>query len=162
MSPNDVKTLFIFELNVVQSAAVKTPRLVADDDGKLIVIVPDVVIGDPETFTSVPVDPVATATDVTDPVETFAHDKTDPSVVKYFPPLPVCVGKFVTNVYASFQLDCEIVVGIAYPAAYEIAIVPDDVIGDPVTDNPVGTETATDVTAGMFTFTQFVPLYCNN
>jgi hypothetical protein len=157
-----VKTLFIFVLNVVQSAAVKTPRLVADADGKLIVIVPDVVIGDPATLTSVPVDPVAIATDVTDPVATFAHDKTDPLVVKNRPALPVCVGKLVTNVYASFQLDCEIVVGMAYPAAYEIAIVPVDVIGDPETANPVGTETATDVTAGMFTFTQFVPLYCNN
>lgn len=162
MSPNDVKTLFIFALNVVQSAAVKTPRLVADADGKLIVIVPAVVIGDPETLTSVPVDPVAIATDVTDPVATFAHDKTDPLVVKNRPALPVCVGKFVTNVYASSQFACLIVVGIAYPAAYEIAIVPDDVIGFPETANPVGTETSTDVTAGMFTFTQFVPLYCNN
>lgn len=72
--------------------------MVADDDGKLIVIVPDVVIGDPETFTSVPVEPVAIATDVTDPVETFAQDKTDPFVVKYFPAFPVWVGNAETNV----------------------------------------------------------------
>lgn len=42
-----------------------------------------------------------------------------------------------------------------------MAIVPDDVIGFPETDKPVGTETSTDVTHGKLTFTQLVPLYCN-
>ena len=44
------------------------------------------------------------------------------------------------------QLPWLVVVGILYPLCKEIAIVPEVVIGDPATDKPVGTLTATLVT----------------
>jgi hypothetical protein len=58
-------TLDTLLLKVDQSADDKAPRLVADAVGKLIVMFPELVIGEPLTLTSVPVLPKVIPTEVT-------------------------------------------------------------------------------------------------
>ena len=59
---------------------------------------------------------------------------------------PVVVSDVMRLVYAVSHSVCLVVVGIEYPLCKDIAIVPLDVIGEPLTLNPVGTLTATLVT----------------
>lgn len=86
---------------------------------------------------SVPLDvavvvyPELNATDLIVPVDTIFAEFT----------VPVKVGD-ASGALASSA----VVVGIVYPDAKEIAIVPDVVIGEFATESPVGTDTPTEVT----------------
>lgn len=62
------------------------------------------------------------------------------------PLVPVTVRLVIRLVYAVSQFDWEVVVGIAYPAVNVKANVPEEVTGEPLTDNPVGTVIETEVT----------------
>ncbi len=55
MAESEVEEILL--LKVVQSALVRSPLLVADDDGMLRVSEPPSIAGEPETPTSVPVEP---------------------------------------------------------------------------------------------------------
>jgi hypothetical protein len=61
----------------------------------------------------------------------FTHDIVVPLVVRNFPELPVIKG------------------GMPYPVVKARVSVPDVVIGDPLTVNPVGADSATDVTVPL-------------
>jgi hypothetical protein len=61
----------------------------------------------------------------------FTHDIIVPLVVRNLPLLPVISG------------------GIPYPVVKAKASVPDVVMGDPLTVNPVGADSATDVTVPL-------------
>jgi hypothetical protein len=61
----------------------------------------------------------------------FTQDIVVPLVVRNFPLLPVISG------------------GMPYPVVKAKASVPDVVIGDPLTVNPVGADSATDVTVPL-------------
>jgi hypothetical protein len=61
----------------------------------------------------------------------FTHDIVVPLVVRNLPLLPVISG------------------GMPYPVVNARASVPDVVIGDPLTVNPVGADNATDVTVPL-------------
>jgi hypothetical protein len=61
----------------------------------------------------------------------FAHDIVVPLVVRKRPELPVIKG------------------GMPYPVVNARVSVPDETIGDPETENPVGADSATDVTVPL-------------
>jgi hypothetical protein len=61
----------------------------------------------------------------------FAHDIIVPLVVRNLPELPVISG------------------GMPYPVVNARVSVPDDTMGDPETENPVGADSATDVTVPL-------------
>jgi hypothetical protein len=61
----------------------------------------------------------------------FTHDIVVPLVVRNFPELPVISG------------------GMPYPVVKARVSVPDVVMGDPETENPVGADSATDVTVPL-------------
>jgi hypothetical protein len=61
----------------------------------------------------------------------FDHDIVVPLVVRNLPLLPVISG------------------GMPYPVVKAKASVPDDTMGDPETENPVGADSATDVTVPL-------------
>jgi hypothetical protein len=71
------------------------------------------------------------AAPVTSVPEIFTHDIVVPLVVRNLPELPVIRG------------------GMPYPVVKAKASVPDEVIGDPLTVNPVGADSATDVTVPL-------------
>jgi hypothetical protein len=61
----------------------------------------------------------------------FTHDIVAPLVVRNLPLFPVISG------------------GMPYPVVNANASVPDDTMGDPETENPVGADNATDVTVPL-------------
>jgi hypothetical protein len=74
---------------------------------------------------------VLIAAPVTSVPAIFTHDIVVPLVVRNFPELPVISG------------------GMPYPVVNARASVPDEVMGDPLTVNPVGADSATDVTVPL-------------
>jgi hypothetical protein len=74
---------------------------------------------------------VLIAAPVTSVPAIFTHDIIVPLVVRNLPELPVISG------------------GMPYPVVKARASVPDDTIGDPETENPVGADRATDVTVPL-------------
>jgi hypothetical protein len=74
---------------------------------------------------------VLIAAPVTSVPAIFTHDIVVPLVVRNFPELPVISG------------------GMPYPVVKARVSVPDDTMGDPETENPVGADSATDVTVPL-------------